>query len=322
MYKAFAHHCFWAPPSPQHQHQLHQTARLRSGEKRKNGFWCVCVTWCAVKVTLDITCGSGTLIRVGLTTTHFSMCECRKSMQWICGRIKLYKIIKIIDIYHHYHRNVYVETITLRIPIATYWKRFHTCGKNSDIPIKRKQQTLSQQYTRNWIQSRVTHIWLNLAANFRLILFNILLISYLHPSHADFQLFFLCFAQQMLVYLLLLFIIFYAYKKNTFDSSMWFTCMRAKWIGRKPFQTNSFPTISSESNWRKKNTLLIDPIPVYIYSKTKRRHMQTRHFFHHLRTMGAYSVSAVANTELELKAQKAPLAIIYLLEYSLRTENW
>lgn len=48
----------------------------------------------------------------------------------LCTYAVLYSsIVKIIDIYHHYHRNVHVETITLRAPIAMGSQRINTKRK-------------------------------------------------------------------------------------------------------------------------------------------------------------------------------------------------
>lgn len=114
-----------------------QTARSRreGGWGMTVGFWCVC----------DVICGKNDI--------QSSRYYCWRWLDWqrhilrrmsakrVCtvnkgARVKYTKIIRIIDIYHHSHRNVYVETITLRgSHRATYAKRSQnfTHGKKPKI---------------------------------------------------------------------------------------------------------------------------------------------------------------------------------------------
>lgn len=135
-------------------------------------------------------------------------------------------------------------------------------------------------------------------------------------------------------YLLLLFIIFCVYtqaQRKTSNSSMWFTFMRIKRTERKTFQTNifSYDFIRIKAGKNISNRPNFCLYPIQITADTSKHGIFSP--FADVECVsweccgsGSHSatVTTTAKTKLEVKAQKAPPALIYLLEFSHRTENW
>lgn len=179
------------------------------------------------------------------------------------------KIIRIIDIYHHYHRNVHVETIALRAPIATYSKRLHTLTCEKLLP-NWSNKVLTRSYAvacvRVHVNERffcvgsdtdtVIHTKLNSVKSEAYLIkscgkFSVEFVSYFRTfrSSVHFIPCVLTFKSSLGMFVgLLTFVVchFLCVKtqaqRKTYNSSMWLTFMRIKWTERKTF----FPTISSE----------------------------------------------------------------------------
>lgn len=221
--------------------------------------------------------GSGILIRVRLTTTHFSMYECQKSMQWIWGRVKQCTAPHSVHENHqnHWHLPPLSPQRTCRnnrfagsyryileaFAYAHMWKTPTKLKQQSAHPFLCCCMRACACERENFFcvgsdTDTVIHTKLNSVTSEAYLIkscgkFSVEFVSYFRTFRSSVH-FIPCVPTSnsslgMFVGLFTFVVCHFLCVKTqaqrkTYNSSMWFTFMRIKWTERKTF----FPTISSE----------------------------------------------------------------------------